>query len=143
MAPGLKHESGGFMKPTVLFYRIPSAKLSALKPIISMLGARIILADDSMLMLTVEQIVCTDFVKQNISENLLADADRYKEEFMLMCGFSGAMLDKLLNYMNRKKLGVSLKAMLTETNKGWQLGKLIDEIRNERAQIASAMSKNK
>lgn len=131
------------MKPTVLFYRVSSEKLCALRPIISMLGARVILANDNMLTLTVGGILDPDFKGQDTSENLAVDSDKYKEEFMLMCSFSGAMLDKLLNYMNKKKLGISLKAMLTETNKEWLLCKLIDEIRSERTQIAAAMKKNK
>ncbi len=55
-------------------------------------------------------------------------------EVLIMCGFSKIQFDLLMNLFKRGKTPrVVLKAMLTDTNQNWMLGKLIGELEEEHA----------
>jgi len=97
-----------------------------------MIGARLLTADEDMLGKPVGSIVCPDIFESDASDCAEHSVPTHNEEFMLLCGFDTKMLDKLLNFMKKKRIGISLKAMLTETNKSWTLSRLITEITAER-----------
>lgn len=59
-------------------------------------------------------------------------------EFMLLCGLGDRQLDRLLAAMRRAGLSVPYKAVLTEHNKSWPLGTLIEEVAREHARMTAA-----
>lgn len=120
------------MKPVILLYKVSDDKINALRAVVSMIGTRLLIVGDDMLGKPVGSIVCPDLFPVEESNFTEHSVPAHNEEFMLLCGFDTKMLDKLLNFMKKKRIGISLKAMLTETNKNWTLSRLITEITAER-----------
>lgn len=128
------------MKPIILFYKVSPSKLSILRPVLSMMGVGIKCIEDEQMNCTVGALAYPDLFKDCCVPNgVEIQLDSFEEEFMLLCGLDRASLDKVLNFMKKKKISVSLKAMMTETNKDWQVSKLINEIKSERDEIAKAI----
>lgn len=120
------------MKPVILLYKVSDDKINALRAVTSMIGARLLTAGEDMLTKPVGSIVYPDLFPVAEPDCAEHSIPTHNEEFMLLCGFDTKMLDKLLNFMKKKRIGISLKAMLTETNKSWTLSRLITEITAER-----------
>ena len=59
-------------------------------------------------------------------------------EFMLLCALGDKQLDRLLAAMRRAGVSVPYKAVLTEHNKSWPFGKLIEEIMREHEFLKSS-----
>lgn len=57
---------------------------------------------------------------------------------MVLCGFGDAGLNKLLRLLRENGLSIPHKAVLTDTNKDWALGFLLEEIERERQAMAAA-----
>ena len=57
------------------------------------------------------------------------------EPMLVLCGLTGAQLDKLLPALRKLGAGGCLKAVLTPTNAGWSLQALYEELCKERAQF--------
>lgn len=103
------------------------------------------------LKLRVKNIPKTDFAKTlgelaGISEltNISYDGDGISEEMMVLCGFSDSLIDKLFFAMKRTGAGlVKLTAILTETNKDWNVPALFEEIKKEREQMTELKAKEK
>lgn len=55
------------------------------------------------------------------------------EPMVIMCGFSNARMNLLLNAMRKAGAIVPLKAMLTPTNQNWTILQLFDQISKEHA----------
>lgn len=129
------------MKPVILFYNVSPSKINILRPVLSMMGVGLKFIEDEQMNCTVGALAYPDLFKgdceQSDNETQL---DSFDEEFMLLCGFDRVSLDKILNFMKKKKISISLKAMMTETNKDWCIAKLISEIKSERDEIARAIS---
>ncbi|MCI5893321.1 MAG: DUF3783 domain-containing protein [Clostridiales bacterium] len=131
------------MKPIILFYKVNPSKVSALRPILSMMGIGIKCVEDYQLSCAVGALAYPDLFESECGANdNEIKHDGFNEEFMLLCGVDSVSLDKVLNFMKKKKISVSLKAMLTETNKEWSMSKLISEIKSERDEIAKALKTN-
>ena len=129
------------MKPIILFYNVSPSKINIIRPVLSMMGIGIKCIDDEQINCTVGALAYPDLFKDDCEpNNNEIQFDSFDEEFMLLCGFDRASLDKILNFMKKKKISISLKAMMTETNKEWRIVKLINEIKAERDEIAKAIS---
>lgn len=125
------------MKPLIMLYNVNQSKIDMLKSALAIMGISIKCLDKSQLSCKAGALAYPDLFEDGcIDEDKEKYPDRFSEEFMLLCGVDRAMLDKVLNFMNKKKISISLKAMLTETNKDWSVSKLISEIKAERDEIA-------
>ena len=54
---------------------------------------------------------------------------------LVLCNFSEARLDALLQGMRRSGIRIALKAMLTESNAGWTFLQLYEELLEEHARM--------
>lgn len=59
----------------------------------------------------------------------------FSEELMVLYNFPGTSLDKLLKALRAAGVDISLKALLTETNKGWVPGALSKELQKEQERM--------
>ncbi len=129
------------MKPIILLYNVSSNKVNILRPVVSMMGIGIKLIKEEHLNCKAGALAYPDMFESVCASEDTMPLNDFSEEFMLLCGMDKTMLDKILNFMNKKKISVSLKAMLTETNKDWSVTKLISEIKAERDEIAKSIKK--
>lgn len=130
------------MKPLILLYNVNQGKLDMLKSALAIMGISIKCLDKSQLSCRAGALAYPDLFEADCSDEAKETSlDKFSEEFMLLCGVDRAMIDKVLNFMNKKKINISLKAMLTETNKDWSMSKLISEIKAERDEIAKIKNK--
>lgn len=125
------------MIQTVLLFNVPKQK--ATKIIRAALPLK----------LRVKTVPKSDFAKTlselaGISEptELLYDGEGISEEMMVLCGFSSSLIDKLFFAMKKTGAGlVKLTAILTETNKDWNVNILFDELKKEREQMSELKAK--
>lgn len=72
------------------------------------------------------------------------DGEGISEEMMVLCGFSDNLIDKLFFAMKKTGAGlIKLTAVLTETNKDWNIPTLFEELKKEREQMAELKNKNR
>lgn len=131
------------MKPLIVFMNVGEEKIDKLLPVLKLLGIGEKTVDTSCLGDSAGYVAYPDEYTNcpEVGEN---DAKQdFSEEFMLLCGLGPKALDAVLNFMRKDGITVGLKAMLTETNEKWSLGKLISEITAERKAIAEQMRKRK
>lgn len=64
--------------------------------------------------------------------------EKLQEEMLVLCNFSEARLDALLQGMRRSGIRIALKAMLTESNAGWTFLQLYEELLKEHAIMTNA-----
>lgn len=57
---------------------------------------------------------------------------------LVLCNFSEARLDALLQGMRRSGIRIALKAMLTESNASWTFLQLYEELLEEHARMTNA-----
>ncbi|MDO5340790.1 MAG: DUF3783 domain-containing protein [Eubacteriales bacterium] len=67
----------------------------------------------------------------------LADITRHKalldkESLIVFCDVSDKHMDKLLFEIRQKQLSITFKAVLTDTNKKWNINQMLVEMRRER-----------
>ena len=67
-----------------------------------------------------------------------APQEDFSEEMLVMCGLSSAQFSGFLNALRQNRCGVSLKAMLTETNALWSSVELHRELRREHEALQKA-----
>lgn len=60
---------------------------------------------------------------------------KLQEEMLVLCNFSEARLDALLQGMRKSGVRISLKAMLTESNCSWTFLQLYEELQEEHARM--------
>ena len=61
--------------------------------------------------------------------------EKLQEEMLVLCNFSEARLDALLQGMRRSGIRIALKAMLTESNASWTFLQLYEELSEEHARM--------
>lgn len=101
------------------------------------------------LKLRVKAVPKSDFAKTlgelaGISDktDLVYEGEGISEEMMVLCGFSDNIIDKLFFAMKKTGAGlVKLTAILTETNKAWDVETLFNELKKEREQMAELKAK--
>ena len=67
-----------------------------------------------------------------------APQEDFSEEMLVMCGLSSAQFSGFLNALRQNRCGVSLKAVLTETNARWSSVELHRELRREHEALQKA-----
>ena len=104
---------------------------------------RDILREMKILTLTVNETQLGETVGRLVSTNAApTDAPQPEHvpetEFMLLCGLGDRQLDRLLAAMRRAGASVPYKAVLTEHNRSWPFGKLIEEVTREHEFLKSS-----
>ena len=119
-------------KQKIIFMNVAESKISKIRPVLGLMGIEAEMIDASRLGDVVGYIAYPEQYENTAAEAVSED---FGEEFMLLCGFDRKNLDAVLNFMRKNKMNVSLKAMLTDTNKKWTLSRLIKEISAERQML--------
>ena len=120
------------MKPKIIFLNVQENKINKMRPVLGLMGIAVEIIDSGRLGDNVGYIACPQEYENTAAGTVSED---FGEEFMLLCGFDQKSLDAVLNFMRKNKMNVSLKAMLTETNSGWTLARLLKEISAERQML--------
>lgn len=96
---------------------------------------RAILREKKILTLSVSEAQLEETVERLVSTNAAAaghaPAQAPEIGFMLLCELGDRQLDRLLAEMRRAGVSVPYKAVLTEQNRTWTLGRLIGEVARE------------
>ena len=58
------------------------------------------------------------------------------ESLIVICGLTNKRLDKLLFELRRVEVNVDYKAILTQTNKNWNVSQLMQEMRREKIEYS-------
>lgn len=119
-------------KQKIIFLNVSESKINKMRPVLGLMGIATEIIDSGRLGDNVGYIAYPEQYENAAAETVSED---FGEEFMLLCGFDQKSLDAVLNFMRKNKMNVSLKAMLTDTNKNWTLGRLIKEISAERQML--------
>lgn len=65
-----------------------------------------------------------------------APTDVSTESLIVICGLTDKRLDKLLFELRRAEVNVDYKAILTQTNKDWNVSDLMQEMRREKMEYS-------
>ena len=113
-------------KRIVLLYGFTSVRVKLIKAALSALGCGVRDVEKREYSLPVGGLAGLSGIK---SEGGSGNIDG---EFMVICGYSGAGLDVVLDALKMSGVGrETLKAVLTETNASWSGPKLYNEVRAE------------
>ena len=122
------------MKPLILAYNLPDAKLAKLQTLAMIVGARVRPVQPEEYASPVGQLAGLSVEAADASSEKAA----FPDEMIVLCGFSDAMLDRLLVSLRRKKVPpIALKAVLTQSNAAWTSYELHRELSREREAIAA------
>lgn len=78
------------------------------------------------------------FTGQLGSFDSVYDGDGFQDPMLVLCGFSQPMVNAFLSLLKTSRLpAVSLKAVLTETNQGWNSLELHEELKKEHKALQS------
>lgn len=118
------------MRPTILTFNLPDARLSKLRFICMKLG------------LAVKAIPAEAFCQPisalcGLSEPVeAAPADAFPEEMLIFCHMDNAQVNRFLQTAKQMRWApVALKAILTPTNAEWTPVQLCTELKQERAAV--------
>lgn len=120
------------MKETVLLFNISQSKYSK------------IMRAALPLKLRVKRVSRTEYYKtigelagiSAKSDTPVYEDNGISEEMMVLCGFSNSLIDRLFFALKKTGAGsVKLTAVLTETNKDWNVITLCEELKREREQM--------
>lgn len=115
---------------TVYFYNLNSAKGRQIRLLCLKLGIKIRTVDRSQYL---EPVGFLAGVPGYEASGQTYEEEGFQDEMLLMKGFSNGLLDRFLNGFRAMKIApVALKAVLTDTNCGWNSLELYDELVKER-----------
>ena len=130
------------MTPTVLLYNLSGTDAGRkLKPVLLKLRIRIRIVERESYLETIGHLAGI--------EGMEASGQEYKEEgfsdpMLIMCGFSGELLDLLLAQMRKSAVPpIPLKAMLTPHNMFWNSLALHDELTKDHEAMKTARQNKK
>ena len=118
---------------TVLMYNCSGPEFSKLRQIFAMLKLRMRPVEPDRYHLTLAELA--------EGKGEAGEAQEPVQESMLVfCGLGDAFLHQVLEVIRLAKLPpIPLKAVLTETNRGWTTAQLREELNREREAIAAQM----
>ena len=134
---GRKRTGEGAAVTKVLLYHLEedSERGARVRAVLDELGFRAVTVPEARLAETAEQLLahpdgpCATPFEGKAPET----------EFLLFCG-NEKQLDRLLKALRRRELAIPHKAMLTDSNRKWELCKLIEEVRREHAAMTMTRS---
>ena len=129
------------MKETVLYFSPKKTpQTAALKGLLIRMGIRIRNIAPEQVQEQVGALAgAAGFEKSGAASTADPEAlEKLREEMLVLCNFSEARLDALLQGMRRSGIRIALKAMLTESNAGWTFLQLYEELLKEHAIMTNA-----
>ena len=129
----MKQGQGLKRSGTVLMYNCSGPEFSKLRQIFAMLKLRMRPVEPDRYHLTLAELA--------EGKGEAGEAQEPVQESMLVfCGLGDAFLHQVLEVIRLAKLPpIPLKAVLTETNRGWTTAQLREELNREREAIAAQM----
>ena len=129
----MKQGQGMKRSGTVLMYNCSGPEFSKLRQIFAMLKLRMRPVEPDRYHLTLAELA--------EGKGEAGEAQEPVQESMLVfCGLGDAFLHQVLEVIRLAKLPpIPLKAVLTETNRGWTTAQLREELNREREAIAAQM----
>lgn len=86
---------------------------------------------------TIDSLINGECCEQEIKEHLLP-----KESLLLMCGLTSGEVDQVLSRLRSQKIRISYKAVLTPTNRNWNVYELYEEMEKEKKAIEAKINKS-
>ena len=125
------------MNPMVLCYNLQPEKLGRLRVLALRLGIGVRVVEPEQFALPVGALAGVTETPETVEA-----VEPFTDEMLVMAHFRPGMLDAFLNGFRQSRIPpVKLKAMLTETNAGWNAVKLCNTIREEHEQMEAMRKK--
>lgn len=115
------------MKQLILSYNLPAKHLSKLRMAAMKLGVRVRPVEKREYLQSLGSFTGLLGTFESVY-----DGENFPEPMLVLCGFSQPMVNTFLTLLKATRLPpVPLKAVLTETNQGWNSLELHDELKQE------------
>ena len=122
------------MRPTVLLFNLGDAKRGAVKLIAMRMGVQCLAVPPEKFGLPLDAIL------SGAEDAQAKTPAEIPEEMAVLCDFPGALFNRFLDELRRKKAGIALKAVLTESNRSWCACDLYTELCRERDAFAQGQT---
>ena len=123
------------MTQLILAYNFPAKHLSKLRMAAMKLGVKVRPVEKREYLQSLGSFVGTLGSFESVY-----DGENFPELMLVLCGFSQPMVNAFLSLLRASRLpAVPLKAVLTETNQGWNSLELHEELQKERPWNVSAL----
>ena len=123
------------MTQLILAYNFPAKHLSKLRMAAMKLGVKVRPVEKREYLQSLGSFVGTLGSFESVY-----DGENFPELMLVLCGFSQPMVNAFLSLLRASRLpAVPLKAVLTETNQGWNSLELHEELQKERPWNLSAL----
>lgn len=115
------------MKQLILSYNLPAKHLAKLRMAAMKLGVRVRPVEKREYLQSLGSFTGALGTFESVY-----DGENFPEPMLVLCGFSQPMVNTFLTLLKATRLPpVPLKAVLTETNQGWNSLELHDELKQE------------
>ncbi len=115
------------MKQLILSYNLPAKHLAKLRMAAMKLGVRVRPVEKREYLQSLGSFTGALGTFESVY-----DGENFPEPMLVLCGFSQPMVNTFLTLLKASRLPpVPLKAVLTETNQGWNSLELHDELKQE------------
>jgi len=115
---------------TILLYNCSGPEYSKLRQIFAMLRLRMRVVAPEQYHITLGELA------EGKGEPAEQAVEAIPETLLVFCGLSQALLTQVLEVIRVAKIPpIQLKAMLTDTNKDWDTLQLVEELRQEKAEL--------
>lgn len=115
------------MKQLILSYNLPAKHLAKLRMAAMKLGVRVRPVEKREYLQSLGSFTGLLGTFESVY-----DGENFPEPMLVLCGFSQPMVNTFLTLLKASRLPpVPLKAVLTETNQGWNSLELHDELKQE------------
>jgi len=119
------------MRPSVLLLNIGDSKRGTIRLIAMRMGIQCVVVPEEKFGLPLEAVLAGAEAPES------AEGGAIPEEMAVLCDFPNPLFTKFLDELRRKKAGIALKAVLTDTNRIWSARELYTELCREREAFAA------
>lgn len=124
------------MKQLILSYNLPAKHLAKLRMAAMKLGVRVRPVEKREYLQSLGSFTGLLGTFESVY-----DGENFPELMLVLCGFSQPMVNTFLSLLKASRLPpVPLKAVLTETNQGWNSLELHDELKQEHEAMTAGKS---
>ncbi len=124
------------MKQLILSYNLPAKHLAKLRMAAMKLGVRVRPVEKREYLQSLGSFTGLLGTFESVY-----DGENFPEPMLVLCGFSQPMVNTFLTLLKASRLPpVPLKAVLTETNQGWNSLELHDELKQEHEAMTAGKS---
>lgn len=117
----------------LLCFNLPQAKMLRLGLYTASRGIRVMEVEPHLQRATIGQLLRGQGTRGEVA---------FAEEMLVMDGLSDGQMEELLRFLREDSCGISLKAVVTDTNRLWPASLLAEALKNERESYAR-MTKGK